>query len=310
VLIFASSMNHKSIVCFIISFVFASICFAQELEPRRWTHLPSGLTVVGGGYVRTEGDIFLSPVMNIEDAVFSMDSYTLKLVHAFNLLGRSAQISVKDAYHIGRWDGIRNGAQLSTERDGFSDPVIRIAVNFFGAPALKGAEFQNYRKTHSTDTIVGAAVILQLPFGEYMDDKLINLGSNRYTIRPQLGVVHSIGRWMAELSGSIWFFGDNDDYWDGQELKQDPLFTVQAHSIYTFKSKIWLSGSLGYGRGEESIIDGLNNDDQTKNIAWAVAMGLPVSRKLGFKVIWISKRTQDDIGFDSDTLAIGASYIW
>ncbi len=305
-------MNRKPKIYFIVTLaqILVSICLSQELEPRRWTHLPVGITVTGGGYARTEGEIFLNPVLNIEDAEFSVDSYVLKFVHAFELLGKTAQISLADAYRVGRWEGTRDGAAITTERDGFSDPIVRFAVNLLGAPALKGSEFRDYRISHNNNTIVGAALILLLPFGEYMDDRLINLGNNRYTIRPQLGVLHSRGSWMMELTGSVWCFFDNDDFWNGNNLENSPLYTLQGHTIYTLKSKLWFSGSFGYGYGSESTINGVNKDDHQENILWAAAVGMPVSRKASLKFIWISKRTQEDLGSDSDSFAVAGSYIW
>ena len=41
---------------------------AQDLEPRRWTPLPAGLNVVGAGYIATRGDVFLDPVLLVEDS--------------------------------------------------------------------------------------------------------------------------------------------------------------------------------------------------------------------------------------------------
>ena len=75
-----------------------------------------------------------------------------------------------------------NGVPASTDRDGWAASVRRFAVNLFGAPPLAGQEFLDYRKNVATcETIVGAGLVIQLPTGEYLEDKLINLGSNRYT---------------------------------------------------------------------------------------------------------------------------------
>ena len=39
--------------------------------------------------------------------------------------------------------------------------------------------------------------------GEYLDDKLINLGANRFAIRPQSGVVHTRGMFLDVVSVRI-----------------------------------------------------------------------------------------------------------
>ncbi|MCJ7538158.1 MAG: hypothetical protein MUO88_00710 [Desulfobacterales bacterium] len=48
------------------------LCLAQELEPRRWSHLPTGTNFAGGGYSYTEADIFLDPVLRIENVEMVM----------------------------------------------------------------------------------------------------------------------------------------------------------------------------------------------------------------------------------------------
>jgi len=42
-------------------------CEAQELEPRRWGHLPIGGNFAGVGYAYTSGDIAFNPLLRIED---------------------------------------------------------------------------------------------------------------------------------------------------------------------------------------------------------------------------------------------------
>jgi len=46
-----------------------------------------------------------------------------------------------------------------------------------------------YRAKADVETVVGTALMVHLPAGDYMDDKLINLGTNRFTFRPQLVAV-------------------------------------------------------------------------------------------------------------------------
>ena len=73
---------------------------------------------------------------------------------------------------------------------------------------------------------------MNVPLGQYNSDWLINLGSNRYVIRPQLGVLHQRRSWQFEVTGSLFLFQDNDEFWLGTRLEQDPLWFVQGHVIY------------------------------------------------------------------------------
>jgi len=173
----------------------------------------------GGGYAFTNGDLSLDPVLKIEDATFEMHTVALKYIRTFELLGRSARVDLAGAYQDGTWKGTLDGVAARAERKGWADPVMRFAVNLYGAPPLEGQEFASYRAEQERETIVGAGLAVHVPLGEYFDDKLINLGSNRFTIRPQLGVVHNRGKWGFELTGSAWIYTDNDDFFGGKKLE-------------------------------------------------------------------------------------------
>jgi hypothetical protein len=97
-------------------------------------------------------------------------------------------------------------------RSGWSDTFVRFATNLYGAPPLAGKDFADYRARTKDETIVGAGLAVRLPTGDYEDDKLINLGQNRFAFRPQLGLVVSRGKWTSELTAEVAFYTDNDDF--------------------------------------------------------------------------------------------------
>lgn len=291
-------------------FIPALPAFAQDIEPRRWSHLPLGGHFGGAAYAYTEGDIFLNPVLRIEDGEFEMHSVAFKYIHAFEFLEKSARIDLAQVYQSGSWSGLLNGLPAAIERDGWSDTALRFAVNLHGAPPLSGEEFIEYRKAAHAETIVGAGLVVTLPTGEYIDDKLINLGSNRYTFTPQFGVVHTRGKWTMELSSSVTFFTDNNEFFNGKSHEEDPLFTGQGHLIYTFMPGLWLGASAGYGYGGESTIDRVSANDRKGNLGFGLSAGIPVNRHLGFKIAYIGIRTREDVGSDNDTFLIACSFQW
>jgi len=288
----------------------ASPCFADELEPRRWAHLPINTNFGGTAYAYTEADIGLDPVLKIEDVDMELHTWALKYIRTFSLFNKTARIGVLQAYQEGEWSGLLDGVPKTVNRSGLSDTFVRFAINLYGAPPLKGKEYAAYRAAQKVETIVGVGFSVQLPTGDYMDDKLINLGTNRYTFRPQLGVIHSRGKWSLETTGTVAFHTDNTDFFNGKKLEQDPLYTLQSHLIYTFRPGVWGSASGGYSYGKRSTVDGVEKDDRKEFLAWAFSFGFPISRHLGAKVAYIGTRTQESTGIDSDTVAVGFSAFW
>ena len=293
-----------------ISGVLSLSCQAQDLEPRRWSHLPIGGNFGGAAYAYTTGDILLDPALRIENAEFDLQTIGGKYIRSFELLGKSARIDFTQAYQTGHWSGLLNGTPAAVDREGWADTSLRFAVNLLGAPPLAGKEFAAYRARAESETIVGAGFVMQLPTGNYLDDKLINLGSNRFTFRPQLGIVHSRGKWSAELTTAAWFYTDNDEFYSGKRLEQDPVLTADASLIYTIRPGLLLAASAGYSGGGGTTVNGRPNDDRQRNLAGGLGLGIPINRAIGVKFAWIGTRTRARTGFDADTFTGAVSVMW
>jgi len=177
----------------------------------------------------------------------------------------------------------------------------------YGGPAETPSEFS---KSEKSNTVVGAAVAIKLPYGHYLEDRLINLGQNRWILRPQLGVTHTRNNWTYELTGSVFLYGDNNDFWSGNKLESDPLYALQAHLVYAFRPGLWALLSTAYGSGWQATINGLPKDNDASNWVTALSAGLPLSRTQGVKVSWFRFRSQTDTGADQDSLIVGWSMMF
>lgn len=264
----------------------------------------------GFAYAYTEADIFFDPTLSLEDVEMKQDTWAGKYIRTFEALEKSARIDIIQAYQEAKWTGLLNGVSASTQRSGLSDTFVRLAVNLYGAPPLRGKAFAAYRAKKKNETIIGAALALRLPTGDYEKDKLLNLGKNRYAFRPQLGVTHTRGKWTTELTGEVAFYTENDEFFNGNRLEQKTLYTVSAHLIHSFRPGHWVSLSGGYDYGGENTINGVDQDDRKQDIAWKISYAYPINRASGIKVFYIGTRTQESTGFDSETLAASVSFAW
>jgi len=295
-----------ALIMVVLLSVSSDLC-AQDTEPRRWAQMPSGLNFVGVGASYTQGDIFLDPVLLAEDVTFEIAGTSLAYIRSFGMFGKSARVDVAVPYASGRWEGLVDGVYTSVRRRGFMDPRIRLSMLLYGGPAESRSEFG---KSEKSNTVVGAAVAIKLPYGHYLEDRLINLGQNRWMIRPQLGVTHSRNKWTYELTGSVFIYGDNDDFWSGNKLESDPLYALQGHLVYKFRPGLWASLSTAYGSGWQATINGLPKDNDASNWVTALSAGIPLSRTQGVKISWFRFRSQTDTGSDLDSLIVGWSMMF
>ncbi len=278
----------------------ASQAFGQDLEPRRWTPLPAGLNVLGAGYIRTEGDVFFDPVLLVEDAEVGGHTAAISYVRSFAIAGKLARLDLVVPWQNLTWTGLLDGVPAEATRIGLADPNIRLSMILAGGSP---------DPTASSNTVFGAAVAISVPFGEYFEDKLLNLGQNRVVIRPQIGVLHTRGKWSYELTGSTFLYGDNDDFYSGSKLEQDPLYALQGHLIRTFnKPGYWAALSAGYGWNGRSTVNGSSADDSKRLFLSALAVGVPIGKSQGVKFAYVRQRTNTNKGADTDSLAIAWSH--
>lgn len=283
---------------------------AQDLEPRRWSHLPVGLNVLGVATGWTDGDILFDPVLRIEDTTFELFVTGVGYVRAFDVFGKTGRLDATLPYAMGRWEGLVDGEPTVVRRHGFADPRLRFSINLYGAPALKGGEFAAFRRDNPVNTTVGAAVTVIMPFGEYSSEQLVNLGTNRWIVRPQVGVLHQRGNWQFEVTGSVFLYETNHEFWKGSVREQDPLWFVQGHLIRSFKAGWWVSLSSGFAHGGRSYVNGDRKSDDRRSRYLALSLGMPVGANQSLKISYLASDTHIAVGNNIDALLLGWSMNW
>lgn len=283
---------------------------AQDLESRRWSHLPIGMNILGTGVMATDGDIFFDPVMQIEDGTFQLYSLGSSYVRSFEWLGKSSRLDVKLPYVYGRWEGLVEGEYASIRRHGFGDPRLRLSMLLYGAPPLSGSEYMQYRAQHPVTTTIGAAVTVVLPWGEYFPDKLINLGGNRYVIRPALGLLHRRGPWEFEATTSLSFYQDNDEYFGNSLLERDSLWFLQGHVTRDLARGQWITLSGGLSYDGEYFINGASLDYTERTSFLSLAWGMALTRQQSIRIAYIKADTHVVLGSSTDNLLMSWSLAW
>ena len=283
----------------------ASGARAQEVEPRSYSNAPVGVNFLIAGFAYAEGGAAIDPSLPVTNPNLYTRSAILAYVRTLDLWGRSGKFDVIVPY--GRISGSAQFQGQPQERDvsGLWDTRFRLSVNFYGAPALSLKEFQNYRQ----DTIVGASLQVSVPTGQYDSTKLVNNGTNRWSLKPELGVSKALGRWTTELAGGVTFYSDNDDFFNGKTREQDPIYSVQAGLIYNFPSGIWAAVNGSYLNGGRTTVDGVQGNDLQQNSRASVTLAFPVDRHNSVKVYastGISIRT----GGNYDLYSIAWQYRW
>jgi hypothetical protein len=278
---------------------------AQEIEPRAYSNAPVGVNFLIAGFAYTTGSPLTDPSLPITDAKIETSNAVVAYVRTLDLWGKSGKFDMNMPYTWLSGTARLDGEPLSREIAGNGSPAFRLSVNLYGAPALTRAEFASYRQ----DLIVGASLQVIAPWSQYDSSRLVNIGTNRWLIKPQVGVSKVIGQWTLEATAAVTLYTDNDDFYGGSTRSQDPLYALQAHTIYAFRSGIWTSlDATWFTGGRTSINDSLNADLQ-QNWRVGATLAIPVNARNSVKFYassGVSARTDNNF----DLLGVAWQYRW
>ena len=279
--------------------------FAQELEPRAYSPNPTGANFVVVGYGHSRGDVVFDPSLPFSDVSARLNSSTLLYGHTFGFCGRAASAAIVLPYVWGSLEGQVGETRRAITRSGLADARLRLTANLIGGPALAPKEFAQRRPR----TTLGASLQLAAPSGQYDPAKLINIGANRWSLKPEFGVSHPTGRWALEFYAGAWLFSDNTDFYGGSRREQQPIGTFQGHASYSFRPRLWLAGDATYYTGGRTTVNGGAKSDTQSNSRLGVTLAVPTGRRHSLKVAWATGFTTR-LGGDFDTLAIGWQVLW
>ncbi|MBN2437831.1 MAG: transporter [Deltaproteobacteria bacterium] len=293
-----------------VSAVFALLFIAAqadagEIEPRAYANTPAGINFLLGGYIYSEGGLSTAGSSPLKDAQLNVHSEVLAYARSLDVWGQSGKFDVILPYSQLSGSAMVDGQPRERNVSGLNDPRFRFSVNFHGAPVLSVQEFANYQQ----DLIIGASVQVSAPLGQYDEDKLVNLGNNRWFVKPDIGISKAWGRLTLELSTGVYFFSKNDEFFGGKTLEQDPLSSSQAHLAYSFGRGIWAALSFNYDYGGRTTINGLQSDDLQQNSRAGFTLGLPVNRNNSIK-LYANTGVHTSTGTDFDMVGMIWQYRW
>ena len=276
----------------------------QELEPRSYAATPVGTNIANGIYTFSKGSVSLDPSLPLSDVRASIDTVSLSFNHTFRVGGRAGAWAVIVPYLGGHVSAAVYGQEQAATRYGFPDARVRLSFNFIG-PALAPSEFA--RRKPGTSAGISCSVIV--PTGTYSPVHLINIGSNRWSVKPEIGIEQPMGKWFVDLSAGMWFFGTNANYYGARTQTQDPLGIYQMHSGYNFHPGQWLALDADYYTGGATTVSGAGAINRLANSRYGVTFAQPAGGGLTAKLSW-SHWLSGQYGQNFSTIGAALQYRW
>lgn len=283
----------------------AALASAQELEPRTYSSSPIGTNFVGASYTYLTGDVLTDPSLPVTNVQANISTVALAYVRTFGLAGHGSSFGVVLPAVSGDLSGTVIDAPTEIHRGGMGDARFRFAFSLIGNPALTPEEFAHTPPR----TSLGVSLAVSAPTGVYDASRLVNVGTNRWSFKPEIGISHPWGRWFLEASAGAWFFTDNHDFHGGKDRSQDPIYTAQLYGGYTFRPGMWLAGAVGYAAGGQTTVNGVADRNRQSNARYGLTFSAPFAPGWSAKVA-VSNGLVTRIGGDYKSITVAVQYRW
>jgi hypothetical protein len=279
---------------------------AQSLEPRAYSAAPVGLNFLIAGYAYSKGEVGFDATVPLENGHMRVHALPLGYARTLDVLGNSGSLALVLPFaSLSGSATLDGGGEVTRDISGMADPALRLAVNFHGAPAMSAAQFAGYRQ----DLIIGASVSISAPFGQYDPQRAVNLGTNRWSVKPELGLSKALGAWTAEVSAGITWFSRNDEYFQGSTREQDPIYSTQLHLVRQFGRGTWGAVSATYYEGGRTTVNGVAKNDRQAGSRFGLTFSLPVARRQSVK-LFANSGLYARTGTDFDAVGLAWQYLW
>jgi hypothetical protein len=261
---------------------------AQELNPRAYVITPVGTNALNLGYSYLEGNPDLSGAAPITDAHASVNLAALGYYHSLDFFGRSANLAAVIPYATGEFTGTVADAPRRARRSGLPDSSLRLSVNLLGGAAMEPQEFGKWRQ----DILLGVSLKIVAPTGQYDPTALINLGTNRWAFKPEIGYSQRWDHWVLDAYAAVWFFTENPEffsrnqYFPGVQSKsQSPVTAFETHLSYDVRQRLWISLDANFWSGGESRLNGVANPaSYQRSSRVGITASIPVSAHNSIKL--------------------------
>jgi hypothetical protein len=280
---------------------------AQDLDPRAYVHVPVGGTFFVGGLAISHGGVVTDPTLPATDITATVETPSVGVGRSFGLFGKTAQAFGVLPFGWAQISGKLSGIAGETSRSGLTDMRLRMSVLVKGAPAGSVVDLAKAPRR----TILGLSLNVSAPTGEYLTDKLINLGTNRWAFKPELAVSHPMGeRWLLDAYAAVWLFTANDSAYPGNSLRtQEPMGAFQGHLSYNFQKLLWAALDTTYYVGGRTTTNGIDDENRQSNLRMGATVNLPVGRRHSVKLA-VSRGAIVQRGTDFTSFSIGWQTAW
>jgi hypothetical protein len=238
--------------------------YAQFTEPHTYDNTAVGTNQLELAYVYARANASIDTSLIVTGARFNLNQGTISYTRYFGFVHRL--VWVEASIPLADLNGSVSGTNIHGSATGTGDSSYAVSALLKGGPVLSVAQFADYKPI----TTVGVSLTITAPTGEYNPNKLLNLGSDRWSFKPEIAVSHPFGpqqKWEIEAYANSYFFTDNTSYRGKEILRQHALPGLEGHISYSFIDSLWASLDARYSFRGTTFVNGLNQNNAQRNFS-------------------------------------------
>ena len=180
-----------------------------------------------------------------------------RITQTVDIFGRCGGWNVIVPYE---WLKLSADGRENYRQNGMGDPKLVLDMNIFGAPAYSKAAFSNYTEQTYASFHLG----ITAPLGRYGRDNPANVGSERWTITPEVNFSYTPNKGASWLECYVkpTFYTSNNEYDGNKSMNQDPSVDLEGHASQNVCKRLWVALDLYYNFGGETCVDGSWQDNR------------------------------------------------
>lgn len=286
---------------------------AQDLAPRAYLITPLHSNAVTLTYSFFDGNLLFDSQVPITDSTARVSVSAISLTHSLDFFGHSGNFTATVPYGIGNFRGQVMGSETNVYRSGLLSSSFRFSVNLLGGPAMNIDEFRKWRQK----TVLGISLKIVPPTGQYDPSKLINYGTNRWAVKPEIGLSKRRGHWVIDTYGAVWFFTANHEFFSRNQFspgintqEQSPTGAFEGHLSYDVRPRLWASIDGNFWFGGTTRLNGVENPGTVqRNSRIGGTVSIPVSKHQSVKVSY-NDGAYIRYGGNFHNISFGWQYSW
>jgi hypothetical protein len=300
-------MNKRLLACFALAFCCTpGKASAQFNDARAYDNTPVGVSQLELHYTYVRSNASLDPSLAIAGADLNLNQGTIGYTHYFGVFHRLAWVEA--AVPLAGLDGSIAGTNVHGSIAGAGDSSYQIAMLLTGGQALSISQFENYKPASS----LGLSLTITAPTGLYNTNKILNLGSDRWSFKPELAFSLPFGpdqKWEFDGYGNVSFYTDNTSYRGREILRQQPLPGLEGHVSYSFNDRAWVSLNTRYSFRATTSVDGVSQNNAQQNFIVGSELNISLSPQNSLTFVFakaiVHQNGPTDTGF-----SIKYDYTW